>query len=231
MDRRSTVILALCVLVSATAAAAPSPTELAKKHYDLGAAAYQKGDFPTAVREFSLAYELSEQPDILFNLARVETKMGHEQQAIDYLKRYLEKRPDAQDAPAVRAEIEARTRALEAAQRERAAQAEAAAARHTAEAATRQDRAGRAGIALVATGGVLLAVGISLNVVAAKRAEAVSAGAGMPVVWAGSSFESDERLGTSSAPLGIAFDVVGGAAALTGAGLLIWRATSAKAAR
>jgi hypothetical protein len=54
----------------------------------------------------------------------VETELGHEQQAIDYLKRYLEKRPDAQDAPAARAEIEARTRAHEAAQREKAAQAE-----------------------------------------------------------------------------------------------------------
>jgi hypothetical protein len=38
-------------------------------------------------------------------------------------------------------------------------------------------------------------------------------------------------LGTSSAPLGIAFDVIGGAAVVTGAGLLIWRATSAKVAR
>ena len=78
---------------------------------------------------------------------------------------------------------------------------------------------------------MLLVTGIALNVVTALKAESVSRGAAMPVAFAGSSYQSDQSLGMAAAPVGIAFDVIGGAAAVAGTGLLIWRARAAKAGR
>ena len=209
----------MVVVLCARAFAAPSPTEVAKRHYELGAQAYEKQDYATALREFNLAYEISEQPDILFNLARVETKLGHERAAIDYLKRYIEKAPSANDVVSVRAEIDAREKAL-------TAQAETATLR--ANQSILQQPAGRAGVALVVLGGAMLVTGVAFNVVAALMSSSVERGTGMPVAFAGSTFQSDQALGRIAEPIGISFDVVGGVALGTGAGLLVWRARSRK---
>jgi hypothetical protein len=207
---------------------APSAENIseAKQHYKRGAAAYGRDDFDVALREFTLAFEISRQPDILFNLGRVETRLGHQAEAIAYLERYLALKPDAEDLPAVQAEIDALRKTLaaqlgeqQARQREQAARDEAARANR----ATRFTPQGRAGIALTALGGAALVVGISLGIVALRAASSVESGAGMPVTFAGSSFASQESIGRTAAPVGIAFDVVGAAAAATGIGLLVWR--------
>src|SRR5262245_47149924 len=103
---------------AAVAGKTPNATQavpVGKVHVDLGVEAYLGGRYAEAVREFELAYRLSSKPQILFNIARAEAKLGHEEAAIAFLKRYLEELPDAEDAAAVRAEVEARERAMAAA--------------------------------------------------------------------------------------------------------------------
>lgn len=144
--RRHALLIALSLLLAAGGAkvhaAEPVPVE-AKKHVDIGVAHYEAGRYEEAIKEFELAYRLSHRPGILFNIARAEAKLGHEENAIAFLRKYLEERPNADDAPAVLAEIEAREKALAAARdkaesdrKKAAAEAEAAEARKRAERVT-----------------------------------------------------------------------------------------------
>src|SRR5438270_10064433 len=105
------VLVLLVAAGFARAADAPISPE-AKKHVDAAFALYESGKYEEAVKEFELAYRLSNRPALLFNIARAEAKAGHEENAIAFLKRYLEERPDAPDASAVLAEVEARERAM-----------------------------------------------------------------------------------------------------------------------
>jgi tetratricopeptide (TPR) repeat protein len=111
MFLRLCLVLALVLPPAALAADAPVSPE-AKRHVELGVDHYNAGRYAEAVKEFELAYRLSNRPALLFNIARAESKLGHEEAAIAFLHRYLEERPNAPDAPAVLAEIEAHEKAL-----------------------------------------------------------------------------------------------------------------------
>jgi tetratricopeptide (TPR) repeat protein len=256
------VAVALALFLCSTARA--QSEDEARAHYTLGASAYGRGDFETAVREFNAAWELSRRPEILFNLARAEVKLGRDRDAIAHLKEYLRLRPNADDEPAVRGEIAARERALQQQEESarQAAQAQAAAAeanaaarraqereaaareqarlaaeaaRTSAEAARTAERANRAplrkaGIGLLAGGAGVVVVGIALGGIAAWESGQVKSGAGgKPVAFGGSAFAADESTGKLSQTLGIVFDVVGGVAAASGVGLLVWTSRASKA--
>jgi tetratricopeptide (TPR) repeat protein len=126
------VLLALLVTGPA-GAAEPAISSEAKRHVAAGNAFYESGQYEDAVKEFELAYRLSNRPALLFNIARAEAKLGHDENAIAFLKRYLEERPDAPDAPSVMAEIEAREHAIANARAMKKAEAEAAEERKRAE--------------------------------------------------------------------------------------------------
>ncbi len=111
--RLGRLVLLVALLGSAVARAADLPVSPeAKRHVDIGVEHYNAGRFAEASREFELAYRLSGRPALLFNIARAEAKLGHDEVAIAFLRRYLEERPNAPDAPAVLAEIEAHEKAL-----------------------------------------------------------------------------------------------------------------------
>jgi tetratricopeptide (TPR) repeat protein len=129
-------ILTLLALVATARAADISPE--AKRHVELGMQHYEAGEYQDAVTEFELAYRLSGRPALLFNIARAEAKLGHDENVIAFLRRYLEERPDAPDAPAVLAEIEAREQTIASVKAKRQAEAEAAEARMRAEAMARE---------------------------------------------------------------------------------------------
>src|SRR5689334_8423294 len=116
----------------------------ARRHVEEGVTHYDAGRYQQAIDEFELAYRLSRRPALLFNIARAEGKLGHDDIAIAFLRRYLEERPDAPDASSVMAEIDARQRALEASRDRMKAEAEAQAARKQAEELTAQARAQKA---------------------------------------------------------------------------------------
>jgi tetratricopeptide (TPR) repeat protein len=254
------MVLRLCLVVALLlpaplhAADAPVSPE-AKRHVDLGVDHYNNGRYAEAVKEFELAYRLSNRPALLFNIARAESKLGHEEAAIAFLHRYLEERPNAPDAPAVLAEIEAHEKTLaedrartkaegEAKEAElQAARAQIAAAeaqRKAAEAGEEVARAERlrqaereeherrlrdehwsglrkGGLAMAVMGPAFLIVGIGLGAHAAALGNDVSKKSGE---FADCCL-NDQRQGLAETSAGIAFDVIGGAFAVTGVVLLI----------
>ncbi|HZS37763.1 MAG TPA: hypothetical protein VFF06_13090 [Polyangia bacterium] len=280
------VMLLLALAGARAVAAEPAISPEAKRHVDLGMQHYEAGRYQDAIGEFELAYRLSQRAALLYNIARAEAKLGHDDAAIAFLRRYLEERPDAPDAPAVRAEIEARESAIASGKAKRQAEADAAEARMRADALAREqarrdeerlrleaqqpalrqnaatapegaaatnangatnasgatnaangassiesDSAARverrAGIALLVAGPVLAVVGIGLGVLAKQSGDDVSSRSGDFAANAASL----ESRGQAAQSAGLALDVIGGAAAVTGAVLLGLSFRSAKSGR
>ena len=68
-----------------------------RKAEDLFAA----GQYRDAVERYEKAYELSEIPDILFNIGQCYRNLGDYKSAVDHFERYLEGKPDADNRDAV----------------------------------------------------------------------------------------------------------------------------------
>ena len=83
---RLLVVLLVCARPALADTPSPSPEPEAKQHYLNGADAYDRGDYQLAVDEFRRAWHLSHQPAMLFNLGRAESKLGHDEIALQYLR-------------------------------------------------------------------------------------------------------------------------------------------------
>jgi tetratricopeptide (TPR) repeat protein len=229
----------LALLLACASARADEDRAAAKVHFDAGQSHYTAGRWGDADREFKEAYRLSHLPDLLLDMARAESKQSDDAQAIRHLEQYLDEKPDADDAPSVRAEIEQRKRAIgQAAEASRArADAEAARRRADAEAARADAEARRTharprwpSYGLFALGGAAVVGGVILGVAAVNRANLVASGGthsqgGMPVDFGtadNASFLSAQTLGQRYAAAGIALDAVGGAMLVAAVGLIVW---------
>jgi tetratricopeptide (TPR) repeat protein len=80
-----------------------------------GKSAYSKGDYEGAIEEFKAAFDLKATPGALFNIARSYEKMGRYEEAIDFLRQYLDLDKNASD----RADVEENIRRLQKSIRER----------------------------------------------------------------------------------------------------------------
>lgn len=174
------------VLVCSPVLAQDAATDEARGAFAAGQAAYSAGRFAEALDYFERAYELTREPDLLYNIATVHDRLRHDAQALEAYRGYLEARPDAED----RANIEARIAVLEEAARsetqappaevEPEAQAEAEAELASGEAIeTAPSRASGAGPApwiVVGVGGAFLVAGVALLVVTQVDLDAVSSG-------------------------------------------------------
>src|SRR6476659_5013199 len=103
-------LLALLLLFPAAARAQSSDsTAAAREHYQKGTAFYDLGRYADAIREFEAAYELKNDPALLYNLAQSNRLAGNAEQALRLYKTYLRYVPKAPN----RAEIEERITTLE----------------------------------------------------------------------------------------------------------------------
>jgi tetratricopeptide (TPR) repeat protein len=221
--------LVVALLWSGVAAADESGD--AKQSFEKGAEAYDRGDYGAARDGFERAWQLSHNPQLLFDLARVEGKLGHDDRAVEYLQRYLQELPDSPDAPTVRAELEARQRAMS--ERKALTEAEAREATEKQAAQARADEARKnarmqrrtAGWALFAVGLGLVGGGVACGALAAGDSSKVQSG-GMSAP--GRAPEPYSRVaaaadaGPSLFRAGVSLDVIGGALAAVGAGLVGW---------
>lgn len=92
----------------------------ARLHYESGASYYEAGEYEDALREFHRAYELSQRPQLFYNLSLCYQNLGDLEQAATFLERYLSEVESIEN----RANLEIRLRNLrERVERERAAQA------------------------------------------------------------------------------------------------------------
>src|SRR5262245_52034956 len=83
--------------------------EEARKHFQIGKLLLDSGRFQEATTEFESAYRLSGRPQLLYNLYIAHRDAGNTDKAVEALRGYLEKVPDAPD----RINLEARLASLE----------------------------------------------------------------------------------------------------------------------
>ena len=83
---------------------AASRDRQARQLYLDGDALYAAGRYEEAAENFRRAYELSQRPELLFNLGNALERLGQHGRAAEYLRRYLAS-PKARDAASVRERV------------------------------------------------------------------------------------------------------------------------------
>jgi tetratricopeptide (TPR) repeat protein len=76
--------------------------ELARRHFESGAAYLEESDYDNALRAFQKAYDLSKRPEILINIATVQERRSNIDGAIKALQQYLDVAPNGEHAETVR---------------------------------------------------------------------------------------------------------------------------------
>ncbi|MGC4093666.1 MAG: tetratricopeptide repeat protein [Polyangiaceae bacterium] len=104
----SVVALALsaCLVPSLGLAQTDNADELARRHFESGAAYLEESDYENALRAFQKAYDLSKRPEILLNIATVQERRGDIDGAIGALNSYLAAAPNGEHAETVRLRIQ-----------------------------------------------------------------------------------------------------------------------------
>ena len=122
---RTTLLLVLLVCVATPIGAARAADDTrARELYENGALLYEEGDYENAVVAWKEAYNLSERPLLLFNIANALERIGEWQEAHDYLNRYRAWAP-AEERDTLDRRMKAIERRLEQSRREDAANQDA----------------------------------------------------------------------------------------------------------
>lgn len=108
-------ILTIISLLGAADQADPNLTR-ARELFNEGQRLYAAGNFPEAVKSLRASYELTESPDLAYNVAKVCERMAEYREAIKYYRIYLRRgKPSAQE----RANLEKRIDEIESADKRR----------------------------------------------------------------------------------------------------------------
>jgi tetratricopeptide (TPR) repeat protein len=102
-------LVALILTLVRTTPARAEDTITAREHYQKGTSFYDLGRYQDAIKEFEAAYEIKNDPALLYNLAQSHRLAGNSDQALHFYRTYLRRFPKAPN----RAEIEGRITALE----------------------------------------------------------------------------------------------------------------------
>lgn len=82
----------------------PDELAVARQHFEAGTQAFEDNRYEVALNEFTTSFEISKEPDLLYNLHRVAIRLGQKDMAVNYLRQYLEYRPA--DAVKIQTEID-----------------------------------------------------------------------------------------------------------------------------
>lgn len=96
-------VLLAGLLYGASAPCQADPDELARRHFESGAAYFEQAEYEEALTAFQKAYELSGRHPILRNISIVHERLGNLAEAIAALDEFLEKEPDGEGANTIRA--------------------------------------------------------------------------------------------------------------------------------
>jgi tetratricopeptide (TPR) repeat protein len=148
----------------------------ARQHFQIGKTLLDSGRFQQAAEEFEAAYKLSGRAQLLYNIYIAHRDAGNTQRAVESLRAYLDKVPDAPD----RINLLARLSALEEQekrqkeQEERARKADEDAAKARAEAASRPRTVTEKSSVpwiMMGAGGALVGVSIGTGVAALGKSK------------------------------------------------------------
>lgn len=76
--------------------------ERARIHYAAGEDFFRRGDYETALREFTVSHEASGRPELLYNIGSCHERLAHYGEAADYFERYLNEASAPTDAEQLR---------------------------------------------------------------------------------------------------------------------------------
>lgn len=80
--------------ITTTPTPSPEQLALAKQHFDAGTQAFAEMRYEVALNEFTTSFELSKEPDLLYNLYRVALRLDQKELALSYLREYVRYRPE-----------------------------------------------------------------------------------------------------------------------------------------
>jgi tetratricopeptide (TPR) repeat protein len=99
---RALAIALLVVALPARAEDVHAPDEeIARRRFEAGSRAYERGEYPAALVEFEAARKVKPLPGLDYNIGRCLDRMERPREAIEAYRRYLVGAPDAKDAPQV----------------------------------------------------------------------------------------------------------------------------------
>ena len=175
--RSSIVLLWSLLALRAGPAAADSPAAAdpadsrakAASSFKQGQAYFQRGDYDRAIAEYKVAFELSKEPSLVFNIALCHNRANRPEQALESYRKYLELAPNGDVSDEAREEVARLTPVVEklAAERTAAQAAEAARKREAAELAERNrplPPPSRVPRYILIAGGAVALVGVTAHV-------------------------------------------------------------------
>ncbi len=77
----------------------------ARTLFGLGNTAYQEGRFRAALDYFQQAYDLSQRPQLLFNIGQAADRLRDDRRALEAFERYLTEVPESPDREAIEARV------------------------------------------------------------------------------------------------------------------------------
>jgi tetratricopeptide (TPR) repeat protein len=90
-----TVAIVSTLFAPSAAHADPARLREARAHYEQAVANYNLDEYAAALAEFREAYRIKPDPSFLFNIAQCHRKLGQNEAALDYYRKYLRNLPDA----------------------------------------------------------------------------------------------------------------------------------------
>jgi tetratricopeptide (TPR) repeat protein len=96
---RPALLLGIVLLAAPALAAPPTPLTIgeAASHHRKGIMFYELGDFDDAITEFKRAYEITDAPALLFNIAQAYRKKGDLAQALHFYETFIRLAPHARN--------------------------------------------------------------------------------------------------------------------------------------
>jgi tetratricopeptide (TPR) repeat protein len=88
-------VAALTLFTPAVAHADSARLREARAHYEQAVADYNLDEYAPALAEFREAYRIKPDPSFLFNIAQCHRKLGQNDAALDFYRKYLRNLPDA----------------------------------------------------------------------------------------------------------------------------------------
>lgn len=170
--------VAWLALGSAMASAQSDDLERARGAFEQGRVAYEAGNFRTALERFQEAYRLTNEPDVLYNVATAADRLREDRVALEAYRGYLASRPDSADRAQVEARIEVLSTRLAREEEERARREAEEQALREQLARARPSDPGPTPWIVLGTGAALVAAGVVLVVVAEVDAACVREPAG-----------------------------------------------------
>jgi tetratricopeptide (TPR) repeat protein len=102
---RRILVLVLAFSIGSSTAGADDATAQARDHYNKGSRAFSLGRFADAIKEYEAAFELRDDPVLLYNIAQAHRLNHNPERALFFYRSYLSRAPDAPNAGDVRQKI------------------------------------------------------------------------------------------------------------------------------